>query len=338
MMKLYLTFLCVIFAFFVSCGDEKEGDGSSKETPTVLVNSKDSVAFLTPASFEEGKETLTVLSETDLKSEINKLKVFVANREKEEDSDSGTEDSSNTDEASQACFQNTLDNASFGSGDTLKIELKGDFAECINKKAAEQEAQFFKAHVANMQIFSEFKCEGVDFSTVSKDSIFESALSEQLSACTSASKTSLLANSRLIMDMEIYLFGKNRVQIESTSATHQKDGSACERVVEDGKVVYKTECLRDKKQIKTGQVGDILNGNEETEGNTDEDKEEIIASRVILPSGLIKPENGTYYENVSIEFSINEWSGTMTYTDSETAPTWTATNGTETLTGTLNPK
>ena len=65
---------------------------------------------------------------------------------------------------------------------------------------------------------------------------------------------------------------------------------------------------------------------------------EDIALTVLNVNNLEYNSNGTYHTGGSISFVINNWSGVMTYheTDSESKPTYTATNGLETLAGTFN--
>ena len=46
---------------------------------------------------------------------------------------------------------------------------------------------------------------------------------------------------------------------------------------------------------------------------------------------------GTYYSSGSMEFRIENWAGTVTFTGSSTPSTYTASNGSQTITGTLNP-
>lgn len=46
---------------------------------------------------------------------------------------------------------------------------------------------------------------------------------------------------------------------------------------------------------------------------------------------------GTYYSSGSMEFRIQNWAGTVTFTGSSTPSTYTASNGSQTITGTLDP-
>ena len=56
----------------------------------------------------------------------------------------------------------------------------------------------------------------------------------------------------------------------------------------------------------------------------------------IAKSGLEGSTTGTYYTNGIVEFQYNNWTGTMTYRDNaSSAPTYTATNGTDNVSGTF---
>ena len=51
----------------------------------------------------------------------------------------------------------------------------------------------------------------------------------------------------------------------------------------------------------------------------------------------VSNSGGTYYASGSIQFTIENWSGTMTFLGSNTPSTYTAYNGSQTITGTLDP-
>lgn len=43
-----------------------------------------------------------------------------------------------------------------------------------------------------------------------------------------------------------------------------------------------------------------------------------------------------YFKGGSMEVTLQNWTGTMTYSAADTAPTWSMSDGTDTLTGTLH--
>ena len=51
----------------------------------------------------------------------------------------------------------------------------------------------------------------------------------------------------------------------------------------------------------------------------------------------VTQSGGTYYASGSINFRIENWAGTMTFSGSSTPSTYTAYNGSQTITGTLDP-
>ena len=55
-------------------------------------------------------------------------------------------------------------------------------------------------------------------------------------------------------------------------------------------------------------------------------------------SGLTRSSSGTYYTGANIDFKYNNWTGTMTYNSDNTsaAPTYSATNGTDNVSGTFS--
>ena len=51
----------------------------------------------------------------------------------------------------------------------------------------------------------------------------------------------------------------------------------------------------------------------------------------------VSNSGGTYFSTGSVQFTIQNWSGTMTFLGSSTPSTYTASNGSQTITGTLDP-
>ena len=64
----------------------------------------------------------------------------------------------------------------------------------------------------------------------------------------------------------------------------------------------------------------------------------IALHKHIFKSGLDASSSGTYFTGGTITFQYNNWNGTMTYSSDSTsaAPTYSATNGTNSVSGTYN--
>ena len=64
----------------------------------------------------------------------------------------------------------------------------------------------------------------------------------------------------------------------------------------------------------------------------------IALHKLIFKSGIDGSSSGTYFTGGTITFQYNNWNGTMTYSSDSTsaAPTYSATNGTENVSGTYN--
>ena len=64
----------------------------------------------------------------------------------------------------------------------------------------------------------------------------------------------------------------------------------------------------------------------------------IELHKLIFKSGLDGSSSGTYFTGGTITFQYNNWNGTMTYSSDSTsaAPTYSATNGTNSVSGTYN--
>lgn len=59
-------------------------------------------------------------------------------------------------------------------------------------------------------------------------------------------------------------------------------------------------------------------------------------STIIQMNASVLSEKDTYFNSGHADFQINDWVGTMTYTDSNTTPTFTASDGNESVSGTFS--
>jgi hypothetical protein len=61
----------------------------------------------------------------------------------------------------------------------------------------------------------------------------------------------------------------------------------------------------------------------------------VSLKKLIFKKGLTESQTGFYYTNGTVDFAINNWTGTMSYgADPSQRPAYTATNGADTIAGT----
>ncbi len=110
----------------------------------------------------------------------------------------------------------------------------------------------------------------------------------------------------------------NTVEITFKIMLSESDGTACNY---DSSASYTSDCQNNA--FGTGKDGSL--------NFTQYHKH-------TYKSGLTRSSSGTYFTGANIDFKYNNWTGTMTYSSDNTsaAPTYSATNGTDNVSGTFS--
>ncbi len=111
---------------------------------------------------------------------------------------------------------------------------------------------------------------------------------------------------------------QGNIELISKQLISQSDGTACNW---NSSSTYTSDCYQ--QSYNSSAVG------------TDST---IALHKLIFKSGLDGSSSGTYFTGGTITFQYNNWNGTMTYSSNSTsaAPTYSATDGTNSVSGTYN--
>jgi hypothetical protein len=257
-------------------------------------------SFLKMADFAE-PAAVSELPSSSLPESINNISDFY-NNEPADSASSGTEE--------DPCKATTQISA---AGDTLTLSINND------KTACEQQHNTDSTRVINKSIeksYLKVVCVGSDLSSYNGKT--EDQLPDDLlQACPTATTVKLLIN--LMADWQstytITAGDQTSTMIESGSMKFGEmsdEGTECIFTIGADKGMTINGCnfvaLLNKAQVTHSQ--------------------EIIYNiyQKLKANNLVGSATGTYYSSGTQSFTIQNWTGTMTYTGESVAPTWTATN------------
>lgn len=317
MLKIYLPLLAL--ALNVSCSKDDESDSKLAPAPEA--------PFLTTEALAQ-PSAVSALSATEVKDELENNRSYFENS----DATFSLEDSSEveegaTEEASadpeSKCLQDIYKSTKVKVIDRSKVifsvsyDLSSCFAEMQSSGSEPTQGAQLKFTESKGLLYGELSCEGSDFSALDGKSITD--LEGDTSTQTCATKRTYLLNSSASTKGEV-VYGEKTYNFDSTyaSAESTADNQACVNEVKDGVYSALGSCRRVDITVS--------NYNGQTE-----------ASFFMTESKDLKWElNKPWFSSGSMSVMLNDWSGTVTYTGSDAAPTYTLTKGGETVSGSFS--
>lgn len=164
-----------------------------------------------------------------------------------------------------------------------------------------------------------YGCEGTDFSSIRKPSEFEE---QKAAVCESGEEFVQSMVSVSSGD------GMGEMSLQTQSQTSNADGAPCEFSIDSSFKRYSESC-------NITSVEDSTTTNPEGEVTT------TTYSKITFPAVMGIPTAGTedkWLGQGEVTVVYNNWTVTLTYTDVLSPPTYSATNGSETETGSLDAK
>lgn len=287
-------------------------------------------AFLTPSTFTT--VTPTALTKTQVVSEINDEEGLYDNKSSSDDPDAfadtlpdgslPTGGSSANDPVSQ-CMKSQSPKAKVIAKETLNIESTVDVVACIKEKYAAQGTPLPSTNgVYKMQYVINVTCPGADLSSLDGKTSAELGFDEGSTGMPAA----LEEKCKNLPTMKMFMNGSFEASSTTTTAgvatksgfsmkfgIFTKDGLACELV---------------KDTSGTKSNGCIMASSTETEGPSAAGTSEKNTSLTILESSnIIDLDSPTaqWFNGGSFKVTFNNFTGTVTYTNSTTAPTFQVT-------------
>ena len=311
---LFTIVLVQAFGFMSSCKLNSDGRSSSTEGSLDAASVLSSGGFLKSSDFEVPKDKMSPISNGVFQIELDHRSTFYAKAPK----------SANL--LDDACSKDEFNKMKFRAvGSTIILDGKPDLKHCVEKAAAantetDSVAKYtFSAY--DVHILVVFECEGIDLSKYDGKSYGDLASdSVAASICDSASKVRLISNTSFEIIGDVEFDGqKTSIANKSLSAIMAAGGKPC------------------AKEKTSGGGGKLIGECLEIEANIEKDG--ASSTRFIATeSGLsTKTQSDLYYSEGVMKFELNDWTGEMSYSAADKAPTWKAKGGpkNEDVTGTF---
>ncbi|MFZ9521601.1 MAG: hypothetical protein ACO3A4_14095 [Silvanigrellaceae bacterium] len=307
-----------------ACG-KKSDDGGASTTGS----------FLTPASFTG--VTPTALTVDEVKAQVDDATELFDNVPGSGSSTPNTPNSPSTsnDPMTQCMNENQPKLAVIGK-ETLNISAEIDLAACLKSKAAAAgqtptsgQIPTDDSGVFKLKLVANFTCPGADLSALAGKTIEELDKGDESGSGLPSlieEKCKDLPSLKLFMNSEFTLAGtqasgtqKVSFSLKKASAMFNKDGGACELVKVTGG--YKMNGCLDASLSEVQMP--------------DEKKTDL---QILEATDLVDLDSSTatWFNGGSYKATFNNFTGTITYTDSSSAPTYSLTaSGGLTATGTV---
>ena len=302
------------FGFVSSCKFNSDGRTSSSEGSLDAASVLSGGGFLKSSDFDLPKDKVSPLSNALFQIELDNRDAFYAKAPK---SASLLDDACTKDEFSKMKFR--------ALGSTIILSGRPDLKHCVDKGATTNSetdsAVKYKFSTYDVRILVVFECEGVDLSKYDGKSYGDMGSDgDSFSVCDAAAKVRLISNTSFEVVGEAEYDGqKTPLANKSLNAIMTADGKPCSREKSSGggsKLIG--ECLE-------------IEANIEKDGTN---STRFVAKETGIST---KAKDDLYYSEGVIKFELNDWTGEMSYSGADKAPTWKAKGGpnSEDATGTF---
>ncbi len=303
-------------ALLTNCGKDAESEGNSEVTAPFLVPSSLTVPLNVTALSET--EFTTALSDSGAAEfdDGDSMGLVRTSAETDEEGTSASPDS---------CMEGIMDGKIKASGDTISFGLQRDVAACYEKALKEAMAGgegtdnvSIKVDRMLFKFFLTVTCTGKDLSSYDGRSFEEISETEDDFECEAGS---MLTNFSMDASTRISYQGKSMVSaILSQSFSGNASGEGCAYTKTETESTQADGCM----EIESNS--DSQSGDGANESSSEYTK--------FTSTGLKGTKGGTYHSAGSKAFVINNWTGTLTFTSASTPPTYEASAGSLSASGT----
>ncbi len=253
----------------------------------------------------------------DLKSGANVEKIDKKKVKSTIESNSKYIDEAGNEKGNKECFDKKLDKVVFSAkGNTMGVSTTIDIVECFKESLQDAEPVAGEVRLVIMISCSQDDdLSGFDGKTFGESTDLESPCTSSVANLFVMQTTAKIGfvqnNTPYTMDMII------------RSSNSKKDMTPCTAKITGNTVTDDAGCFSiSKTKTTTTKSGssDVLYSSEEF---TSHEKVNLLSKK------------GRWYAGGYFDVIYNNWTGKVTYKDEKTAPTYTLTNGTDTITGTI---
>lgn len=232
-------------------------------------------------------------------------------------------------ESTSTCFDDPIKNIKVvAKSEKLTFGGKVDISDCLKTSFSKDSSDMFKITQVSgtLEVFSETSCEGVDlsssdgktFSEISSDGKFEKI-------CASAAGGRTLLNSRVIFNVTLEAQGQN-ISLSKQISFAAVDAEASGCVLTNAETTLTRPAC-----VHLEAVKNLADSSQPDSVGKTEFKKYVMTNIVENKEG-----SPLFFNSGTIDVTLSNWTGKITYSGAATAPQFSMTNGTDTITGTLS--
>lgn len=314
-MKLSISIFCTIAFLTYGCDKliKKKGDNSDEPIPEPDLSTTG--AFLTMADFPK----------TDLKQISNEDALNIL----KDSSDiyfTSPENAGNSDKSPiVSCIAKLPTKLKTINKNTVAIEIEADLLGCLQTSSNSETDDYSTFTKFNIKAVDNLYCSFVDFTELNEKE--PAAVEDSVSAridqeCQDAKTSSIFGN----ITFEAQVESEGMVaKIISRNATMSSEGKACVTTKTDSGRIF-GDCIFAEYTKQETQDGDAI--------TIENELFQLEASELTVGTN---PEE-KWYSGGKFNVTANNITGFLNYSSPASAPTYSLTNGTNEITGTLNPE
>lgn len=303
----------------------------SKEETKQDAASGSTGAFLTSADLSPGS-LVTPLDKSSVLFSLNSESDFI-NHEPEASGSGSASGSSSGDDCTGDAIDTLVVKA---DADSLTVDGSIDLKTCMVAQLNDNAVATATVELASMKIAFAIACPGSDFSSYNGKTM--AAISDDPNIehlCEAGPTRTSLANHELKMNYTttttaetLTISTKNTIR--SLHSSSSPTNTACTSTLAGNTWTTDTGCTAISRLISS-KITTTTGQATKTEDSEDYTK--------LVMTNLTENNDSTskWFTGGKFDVTFNDWTGSVTYTNATTAPTYSLTRGSETLTGTLAP-
>jgi hypothetical protein len=258
---------------------------------------------------------------------LNKLQEETGVYDNEPQASTPSGGSDNPDDSTNACLESEGPKAKIINKETVSFDASVDLAQCLKNQAGSGDSSDVASKIeANVRFLINITCPGVDLSEFSGKTINALGDEDPSSGLPSVleSKCGLLPAVKVFSNALFEVKFPGLFDVSSKIGMFNKDGGACELTKVDGGY-NKNSCL---------------NGTYEIAKKTEADGQQIEEKNLVLLEAVNVVDStdptAVWFNGGKLNVTVNNFTGTLSYSGAAIAPTYTLASGSDSVTGQLS--
>ena len=302
----------VVCLSVIAAGCKKNDEGGSAA----------SGAFLKPSDFPTTGLTQLTSSEA-----LNKLQEYAGIYDNMPEAGTPTGGSGDSSDAIAGCLESQGPKAKIINKETVSFDASIDLAQCLkNQAGSSTPADAASKFEFQVRFLQNVTCPGVDFSEFNGKSMKELGAEDTSSGLPAAleSKCGSLPAVQVFGNATVVVKFPGLFDMSTKIGIFNKDGGACELTKVDGGFKMNS-CL-----FATYEVTNKT----EAEGQQQEEKNLVLLEAVNVVDST--DPTAVWFNGGTLNVTVNNFTGTLSYSGAAIAPTYTLASGSDSVTGQLS--